>query len=167
MSVIKNELSPTSQSFQNIHDERSPLLSNQDLNTLEARTEVIQGKLWHCQWCRPWYFQLVTFPSHLIFQDLSFLVDDERPISTVTNNILSPRIFQINYILLGMFCCLAFLQNSVFVEWNPIANSALAVFSPEWSPATLAWQINLATITSPFIQWPVWVAIQKYGKCQK
>ena len=63
-----------------------------------------------------------------------------------------------------MFCCLAFLQNSVFVEWNAIANSALAAFHPEWTAATLAWQINLATITSPFIQWPVWLAIQKYGK---
>ena len=63
-----------------------------------------------------------------------------------------------------MFCCLAFLQNSVFVEWNPIANSALSAFSPEWSAATIAWQINLATITSPFIQWPVWFAIEKYGK---
>ena len=67
-----------------------------------------------------------------------------------------------NFILLGIFCCLAFVQNSVFVEWNPIANSALAAFGPEWSPSTLAWQINLATITSPIIQWPVWIAIQKY-----
>ena len=81
-----------------------------------------------------------------------------------TSYIRSIRIPHINYILLGMFCCLAFLQNSVFVEWNAIANSALAAFHPEWTAATLAWQINLATITSPFIQWPVWFAIQKYGK---
>ena len=63
-----------------------------------------------------------------------------------------------------MFCCLAFAQSSVFTEWNPIANSAISVFGPDWSASTLAWQINLATITSPIIQWPVWLAIQRYGK---
>jgi len=31
------------------------------------------------------------------------------------------------WILLSMFCCLAFLQESVFVAWNPIGNSALVV----------------------------------------
>ena len=84
------------------------------------------------------------------------------PIST--NNTESRRSGSyISFVLLGMFCCLAFTQNSIFVEWNPIANSALSVFSPEWSASTLAWQINLATITSPIFQWPVWWAIQKYG----
>ena len=71
------------------------------------------------------------------------------------------------FIVLGMFCSLAFCQSSIFTEWNPIANSALAVFEPEWSASTLAWQINLATITSPIFQWPVWWAIQKYGKRSK
>ena len=80
------------------------------------------------------------------------------------NGLSRTRTPYISYILLGMFCSLAFAQNSIFVEWNPIANSAIAVFGPEWSDSTLAWQINLATITSPIIQWPVWLAIQKYGK---
>ena len=92
------------------------------------------------------------------------LAGHERSQPNSFRNITSFRIPHINYILLGMFCCLAFLQNSVFVEWNPIANSALSAFSPEWSAATFSWQINLATMTSPLIQWPVWFAIQKYGK---
>ena len=95
---------------------------------------------------------------------LFVLAGHERTQPNSFRSIASFRVPHINYILLGMFCCLAFLQNSVFVEWNPIANSALSAFSPEWSAATLASQINLATFTSPFIQWPVWFAIQKYGK---
>jgi hypothetical protein len=96
---------------------------------------------------------------------LQALSDQEHTyVTSAPNGLARTRTPYLSYILLGMFCCLAFAQNSVFVEWNPIANSALAVFGPEWSPSTLAWQINLATIISPIIQWPVWLAIQKYGK---
>jgi len=66
------------------------------------------------------------------------------------------------WVLLLMFCMLAFLQNAVFVEFNPIAISAKHVF-PTWSDATFAWQINCATITSPIVQWPAWWAIQRFG----
>ena len=60
------------------------------------------------------------------------------------------------------FCALAFLQSSIFLAWNPIANSSLKAFGPQWTPSTLAWQINLATISSPFIQYPVWYFLKKY-----
>ena len=55
------------------------------------------------------------------------------------------------------------VQSSIFLSWNPIANSALFAFGPEWTPSTLAWQINLATITSPFIQYPVWMVLKKFN----
>ena len=57
---------------------------------------------------------------------------------------------------------LAFLQSSIFLAWNPIANSALKAFGPQWTPSTLAWQINLATISSPFVQYPVWFYLKKF-----
>ena len=65
--------------------------------------------------------------------------------------------------MLGEFCLLAFLQSSIFLAWNPIANSALKAFGPQWTPSTLAWQINLATISSPFVQYPVWYFLKKFG----
>ena len=67
------------------------------------------------------------------------------------------------WLLLMEFCALAFIQSSIFLIWNPIANSALFAFGPEWTPSTLAWQINLATITSPFIQYPVWMVLKKFN----
>jgi len=36
-------------------------------------------------------------------------------------------------------------------------------FGPSWTPSTLAWQINLATITSPLIQYPVWTALKRFN----
>jgi hypothetical protein len=36
-------------------------------------------------------------------------------------------------------------------------------FEPDWTSSTLSWQVNLATIANPFIQWPVWKAIHRYG----
>ena len=48
----------------------------------------------------------------------------------------------------------------MFLSWNPIANSALFAFGPNWSISTLAWQINFATIISPFVQYPVWKALK-------
>jgi len=78
-----------------------------------------------------------------------------RPASSVA----SPM----RWLLLMEFCSLAFLQSSIFLGWNPIANSALFAFGPDWSASTLAWQINLATITSPFIQYPVWKSIKRFN----
>jgi hypothetical protein len=43
-------------------------------------------------------------------------------------------------------------------------NELLQAFEPSWDSATLAWQVNLATIANPFIQWPVWTAIHKFGE---
>ena len=66
------------------------------------------------------------------------------------------------WILCFQFSCLAFLQGSIFTSWNPIANSVLEAFGPQFSPSTLAWQINFATITSPVIQYPVWYSLKKF-----
>ncbi len=67
------------------------------------------------------------------------------------------------WLLLTEFCILAFLQSSIFLSWNPIANSVLYAFGPDWTQATLAWQINLATITSPFLQYPVWKCLKRFN----
>ena len=67
------------------------------------------------------------------------------------------------WILLFEYCFLAFLQGSVFLSWNSIANSVLFTFSENWTSSTLAWQINLATITSPFIQYPVWMSLKRFN----
>lgn len=93
---------------------------------------------------------------------------DATPPSETTNQevdndvVLVVRRFDRKWLLLFLYCCLAFLQSSVFVAWNPIGNSVVKAFGPEWSASTLAWQINLATIANPFIQWPVWKAIHRY-----
>lgn len=82
--------------------------------------------------------------------------------TTATTSVMGEVPVRQRWLLLFMFCMLAFLQNAVFVEFNPIAISAKCVF-PTWKDATFAWQVNFATITSPIVQWPAWWAIQKFG----
>ena len=66
------------------------------------------------------------------------------------------------WILCIQFSLLAFLQSSIFLSWNPIANSVLEAFGPQFTSSTAAWQINLATITSPVIQYPVWYSLKRW-----
>ena len=47
------------------------------------------------------------------------------------------------WLLLIEFCCLAFLQGSIFLAWNPIANSVMFAFAPTFSASTFAWQVRI------------------------
>ncbi len=106
---------------------------------------LLSSPSWHFRNCiklvLQYHIQIVCLESHnvprdldhqsvyitwqnYIFPDSQFPdgFDDTLPLISNSSNPWYRK-----WLLLTMFCCLAFLQMSVFVAWNPISNSALVV----------------------------------------
>ena len=89
---------------------------------------------------RHWFYDLVTQdtpPGRRNYEGTAVTTGATMP-TTVGEVPVRQR-----WLLLFMFCMLAFLQNAVFVEFNPIAISSKCVF-PTWKDATFAWQVMFA-----------------------
>ncbi|CAB4066205.1 unnamed protein product [Lepeophtheirus salmonis] len=78
-----------------------------------------------------------------------------------TEDVTSPRYGSNGQFALFLYGLFSFGQSFAFVDWNPIENSLLFAF-PSWSETTISWQSNIALLSSPLVQWPVWILLKKF-----